>query len=359
MPQVSHAHADCISLNISNMKSGLNRLVVIVATLVLFASIPEVASAVNNKSSFCKSMLSDVKRIDANGLKLFSKYSKKFALARESGNLEDNLNQTRSLLDLYENDRTLFLRALESKKCFTSTELLNLEYVLANTNANANTTKSWLDAFTGIPGKNFYSNYMELPKYLATPFSWNYCEKKGTKFKSMECKLYEGKLRWIDRSYSGNLDGEISWPTGFIDGKVNLIEAKKRIEEYYDENSVAASTNGKASVDFFKRTSYPGLFDYESEPKLTACRDFETLQDKAGPVKIKYVVNVDGIKPDPDWMLTDDSRGERIVSQKFKGQIFSVPVRIEISKGDWSDPGSFAFRHVAIIDGTVYRFSSC
>jgi hypothetical protein len=319
----------------------------------------EQVNALNTRTSFCKSMLLDVKKIDIAGLKIFNQYSKEHTLARKTGLVEDNLNQTISLLELYENDRSLFLRALESKKCFTPTEIFNLEGTLANAEADAISVKSWIEVLTGIPGRRFYSGYSELPKYLSTPIAWNFCEKKGAKYKTLTCKTNAGKLRWIDISYSPNQPSTPSWPTDFIDGQVNLIEARKRIVEYFEENSIAASTNGAVSVEFMKRTSYPGLFNFEAEPKITACKDFAALQDRAGVVKIKYVVNLDGIKPDPDWVISDGSRGELIVNQKFTGQIFTVPVRIEISQGEFSDQGTFAFRRVAIINGAVYRFSGC
>lgn len=304
-------------------------------------------------------MLQDIKNLDATGLKIFTQYSKDYSLARKTGLTADNLIQTRSLLELYENDRTLFLRALESKKCFSATEILNLEGSLANAEADAISVKSWIEVMTGIPGQKFYSSYLELPKYLAKPTAWNFCEKKGAKSKSLTCKTYQGKLRWVDAAYSPNQQSTPSWPTDFIDGQVNMIEAKKRILKYFEENSVVASTSGAVSVDFMKRSSYPGLFDFDAEPKITACRDFAALQDKAGSFKIKYVVSGENIKPDPDWVITDSSRGELIVNQKFKGQVFSLPVRIEISQGDWSDPGTFSYRHVALINGVVYRFSAC
>jgi hypothetical protein len=341
------------------MKSLVVRVLVAAIAVNLFLSFPQAAHAMNTKTSFCKSMLQDIKTIDATGVKIFNQYTKDYSVARKSGTIDENLTQTRSLLELYENDRTLFLRALESKKCFTATEILNLEGSLANAEADAISVKSWLDVLIGIPGKKFYSSYLELPKYLAKPIAWNFCEKKGVKYKTLTCKTHEGKLRWVDSSYTPSETSTPGWPTDFIEGKVNLIEAKKRIRKYFEENSVVAGTNGAASVDFMKRTSYPGLFNFEAEPKLTACKDFAALQDKAGSFKIKYVLSEDNIKPDPDWVISDGSQGSLIVNQKFQGQVFSVPVRIEISQGDWSDPGTFAYRHVALIDGIVYRFSAC
>jgi hypothetical protein len=163
----------------------------------------------------------------------------------------------------------------------------------------------------------------------------------------------------VDSVKSTSQSESPGWPTDFIDGQVNMIEAKKRIVQYFEENSAAAGANGATSVEFMKRTAYPGLFNFESEPKLTACKDFSALQDKAGSFKIKYVVAQENIKPDPNWVISDGSHGELIVNQVFKGQVFSVPVRVEISQGDWSDPGSFAYRHVALINGNVYRFSAC
>ena len=341
------------------MKSKSSLLITAIFLAIYAISTIQPANALNTKTSFCKSMLLDVKNLDSSGLKIFNQYSKEYALARKSGLTEDNLNQTRSLLELYENDRSLFLRALDSKKCFTPTEILNLEGSLANAEADAISVKSWIEVLTGIPGKKFYSSYLELPKYLSKPIAWNFCEKKGAKYKTLTCKTNAGKLRWVDVSYSPNEPSTPSWPTDFIDGQVNMIEAKKRILKYFEENSVVASTSGAVSVDFMKRSSYPGLFDFDAEPKLTACRDFAVLQDKAGSFKIKYVVSEENIKPDPDWVITDSSKGELIVNQKFKGQVFSLPVRIEISQGDWSDPGKFSYRHVALINGVVYRFSGC
>jgi hypothetical protein len=341
------------------MKSGLIRLMVVGLIAVFLTSFSETSRALNTKTSFCKSMLNEIKMIDDNGLKLFDQYSRDYALARKTNLIEDNLVQTRSLLDLYENDRTLFLRALESRKCFTATELLNLEEALANATADAISVKSWIEVLTGIPGRKFYSSYVKLPKYLSKATPWHHCAKKGTKYKTLTCKMHEGKLRWIDASYSTNTISTPSWPTDFIDDQVNLIEAKKRILKYFEDNSVVASSSGIPSVEFMKRTSYPGLFDFEVDPKLTACKEFASLQDNAGPIKVKYVVSEENIKPNPNWVISDGSRGELIVNRKFRGQVFTVPVRIEISKGDWSEPGTFANRHVAILDGVVYRFSAC
>lgn len=341
------------------MKSLVIRALLSAITVSLFFSSPQSANALNSKTSFCKSMLIDIKNLDSTGKALFNQYAKDYESARKLGTTESNLLQTRSLLELYENDRSIFLRALEAKKCLTKTEIANLEESLANSQADALTVKSWIDVMTGIPGKKYYSGYLDLPKYLTTPQNWKLCEKKGSKYKTMVCKTYEGKLRWVNTIKSVETSTTPSWPTNFIDGQVNLIEAKSRITKYFEDNSIVAGTNGAASVDFMKRTAYPGLFNFDAEPKLTACRDFAALQDKAGALRIKYVVNLDEVKPDPDWVISDGSRGELIVNQKFNGQIFSIPVRIEISQGDWSDPGKFSFRHVAIIDGVVYRFSAC
>lgn len=336
----------------------LNLIAIITIGLVLLASSTE-AQALNSKTTFCKSMLLDVKKIDAEGLQLWSDYSSQYNIARKSGTTEDNLNQTRTLLYLYENDRSLFLRALESRKCFTTTEIANLEMSLSNVSADAISVKSWIDVGTGIPGKKFYTSYLDLPKYLAKPMGWNFCEKKGAKYKTLTCKTYQGKLRWVEAGFDPNNLGEPTWPTDFIDGKVNLIEARKRIVKYYEDNSTAFNTNSTAAVEFMRRTSYPGLFNFDTDPKLTACRDFAALQDKAGAFKVKFTALQENIKPDPDWVLSDGTHGELLVNQKFAGQVFIVPVRAEISQGDWSDPGTYNNRHVAIIDGVVYRFSAC
>ena len=339
-------------------KRRLTTISSIFVIITILSSSAEV-QALNSKTSFCKSMLIDVKKIDSVGMKLWSNYSRDYGVARKSELTEDNLIQTRTLLELYENDRTLFLRALESRKCFTSTEINNLKMFLNNTTADAVSVKSWIDVGLGIPGKKFYSSYIELPKYLSQPMSWNYCEKKGAKYKTLTCKTYEGKLRWVEAGFNPKNVGEPTWPTDYIDGKVNLIEAKKRIAKYYEDNSTAFNTNSSAALDFMRRTSYPGLFNFDIDPKLTACKDFAALQDKASAFKVKFVTLKENIKPDQDWVIPDGTHGELIVNQKFKGQVFVVPLRAEISQGDWSDPGTFGNRHVAIIDGDVYRFSAC
>ena len=70
-------------------------------------------------------------------------------------------------------------------------------------------------------------------------------------------------------------------------------------------------------------------------------------------------MSVENIEPDPDWIITSDINGELIVNQKFKGQVFLVPVKLSVSQGDNTEIGPIRFRHVAIIDGVVYRFSAC
>ena len=58
---------------------------------------------------------------------------------------------------------------------------------------------------------------------------------------------------------------------------------------------------------------------FEVDPKLNASREFASLQDKAGPIKVIYVVPEENIKPNPNWVISDGSHGELIVKQKFRG----------------------------------------
>ena len=317
------------------------------------------ASALQSKTSFCKSMLNDIKRIDSDGESLFAKYSELYMIARETGKLEDNLIQTRALLHLFENDRSIFFRALESRKCFTKIELSNLEEVLYNAETDALTVKSWIDAQIGIPGQNFYQKYVRFQKYITTPAAWALCGKKQEKYRNLVCKLYKGKLRWVDTQSSTKTNTEPTWPTGFINGQVNLDEAKKRISDYFEEDSKATSLSPEDMMKFVQKTSYPGLFDFKSEPKLTKCKERLELGQQAGKILAKYIVSVENIEPDPDWIITSGINGELIVNQKFKGQVFLVPVKLSVSQGDNTEIGPIRFRHVAIIDGVVYRFSAC
>ncbi len=330
-----------------------------IVLVVIIFSIQHNAVALDKKSSVCKSLLIDINRLDSLGKKIHSKYSKEYLVARKSNSQIENVIQTRSLLELYENDRSLFLRALENRKCFTKTELLNLEESLRNIDSDSAVVKSWLDAKIGIPGRNFYQSYLELPKFLATPQEWQHCEKRSKKYKDLICNLYNGKLRWISSKISVDSAQEVTWPTGFIEGQVNLIEAKIRIVNYFDENSRVFSSSGEEAVDFMKKTSYPGLFDFDSEPMISQCREFKDLQDRARPILVKYSVSVEGVKPDPNFVIADGSRGQQILNTELGGQVFSVPVRLEVSKGDYSEPGSVFIRRISIINGDVYRMSAC
>lgn len=304
-------------------------------------------------------MLNDIEKMDLIGQSLFIHYSKQYIIARETGRLDDNLSQTRALLYLFENDRSIFLRALESKRCFKKIELLNLEEVLYNAETDALTTKSWIDVQIGIPGKNFYQKYVKFQKYITTPAAGALCEKKLIRYKDLVCKLSKGKLRWIDNQSSTKTNVAPYWPTGFINGQVNLTEAKKRISDYFEEDSKATSSSPEDMIKFVQRTSYPGLFNFESEPKLSKCKERLALGQQAGKILAKYTVSVDNIKPDPDWTITTDINGELIVNQKFKGQVFLVPVKLTVSQGDYTEIGPIKFRHLAILDGIVYRFSAC
>lgn len=327
--------------------------------IVLIFSIQQSAVALDKNTSVCKSLLIDISRLDSLGKRIHNKYSKEYLLARKSNSQTENVIQTRTLLELYENDRSLFLRALENRKCFTKTELLNLEESLRNIDSYSTVVKSWLDAKIGLPGRNFYQSYLELPKFLATPQEWQHCERRSKKYKDLICNLYNGKLRWVSSKIPVDSAQEVTWPTGFIEGQVNLIEAKIRIVNYFDENSRVFSSSGEEAVDFMKKTSYPGLFDFNSEPMITQCTEYKNLQDRARPILVKYFVSVEEVKPDPDFVIVDGSRGQQILNTKLGGQVFSVPVRLEISKGDYSEPGSVFIRRISIINGDVYRISAC
>lgn len=339
--------------------SLLFKLIRTVLIISLILGLQSPTSALEKKSSLCRSLLVDIKQLDSSGRKLFSQYSKLYAVARETNTQNANIDQTRALLELLENNRSSFLRALESQKCFGKTELLNLRETLENINSDTGTVKSWLDAQIGIPGRNFYLEYVDLPKYITTPQAFHFCASKGAKFRELVCKIYNGKLRWISSKFPPESNREITWPTGFIEGQVNLIEAKNRIIKYFDENSKVFSASGEEAVEFMKRTSYPGLFDFNSDQMLNKCREYRDLQENARPIRVKYYVSTEDIKPNPDFIIVDGSQGQKILNTKFSGQVFLVPVRLEFNKGDVSDPGIAQIRRLAIIDGDVYRFSAC
>jgi len=336
-----------------------SRIIIAISLLFLLISIEPSAIALERRSSLCRSMLNDIKQLDSSGRNLFQQYSKSYSAARDSGSQVANIVQTRALLELLENDRSTFLRALESPKCFNKTELLNLKETLKNTSDDARTVKSWLDVQLGIPGRNFYQRYIEFSKYITTPSAFSYCPKAGQKYKDLICRMTNGELRWQNREFSINSSRDVTWPTGFIDNQVNLIEAISRIVKYFEENSRVFSSSGIEAVEFMKSTSYPNLFDFNSDQMIKKCNDYIVLQDAARPIRVKFNVSVEGIKPDPDFVIVDGAQGQRILNTKFSGQVFSVPVRLEVNKDEISDPGTVLIRRVAIINGLVHRFSVC
>jgi hypothetical protein len=316
------------------------------------------ANALNTTSSTCKKMLANIAKLDERQRIAFSSYSQKYRKARETNNTEDNLLQTRALLELFENDRSIYLLALENKKCFSRTEVKNTEVALKNTTDDAETVRSWIFVKTGIPGKNFYNKYVPFAKSITTPMALSVCPKLGQKFKTLTCKNQNGKLLWID-SANPSGDYESYWPTDFIDGYVNWRGAANRIYEFLEKLSIASSTDGSTSVQFQKASSYPGLFDFNAEPKLSACQKFIDLQNNAGKIDVKYTADFSSLIPDPDWKVENSPNGELLVNQKLSGQIFSVLLKVDISQGTFVSKGEYSTKRFGLINGAVYRFSAC
>jgi hypothetical protein len=316
------------------------------------------SNALNTTNSICKKMLKNISKLDEKQKSAFSSYSQKYKIARESKSIEDNMSQTRALLELFENDRTIFLLALENKKCFSKTEIENLEIALKNTTDDAETVRNWIYVKIGIPGKNFYSSYIPFAKDITTPRVLSSCPKLGQKFKTLTCKKKNGELIWID---SANPIGKYEswWPTDFIDGYVNWREAADRLYEFLEQLSLASSTDGPTSVQFQKDRAYPGLFDFNSEPKLSACQKFIDLQNNAGKLDVKYTADFSSLISDPEWKIESSPNGELLTNQKFKGQIFSVLLKVDITQGAFVNNGTYSIKHIAIINGEVYRFSAC
>jgi len=337
----------------------MRKAIIIVILSLLSSSLSTANSnALNTTNTTCKKMLTTIAKMDIKQKSALSSYSQKYKAARESKNIEDNMSQTRALLELFENDRTIFLLALENKKCFSKTEIENLEIALKNTTDDAETVRNWLYVKIGIPGKNFYSSYIPFAKDITTPRVLSPCPKLGQKFKTLTCKKKNGKLIWID---SANPSGEYAsyWPTDFIDGFVNWRGAADRVYKFFDQLSVAVSTDGPTSVQFQKDHVYPGLFDFNSEPKLSSCQKFSEAQSNVGKIEIKYTADISSLIPDPDWQIVSAPNGELLINQKFTGQIFSVLLKVDISQGTFVSNGTYSIKHIAIINGEVYRFSAC
>ena len=332
-------------------------LISILSLLINFYNVSN-SSALNTKSPACKKMLISIAKLDEGQKLNLSSYSQKYKKARESQTVEDNLSQTRALLELFESDRTIYLLALENKKCFSTTELKNIEVALKNTTDDAETVRNWIYVKTGIPGKNFYDKYVPFAKSITTPVALSLCPKLGKKFQTLTCVNRKGKLLWIDSANpSGNY--ESYWPTDFIDGYVNWRGAANRIYEFLEKLSVASSTDGLTSVQFQKDRAYPGLFDFNSEPKLSACQKFIDLQNNAGKLEVKYTADFSSLIPDSEWRIEKSSNGELLVNQKLTGQIFSVLLKVDVSQGTFVSKGEYSTKRFALIKGEVYRFSAC
>jgi hypothetical protein len=303
-------------------------------------------------------MLTSIAKLDERQKIALSSYSQKYKKARESKSIEDNLSQTRALLELFENDRTIYLLALENRKCFSKTEIKNTEVALKNTTDDAETVRSWIHVKMGIPGKNFYKKYVPFAKSITTPMVLSICPKLGQKFQTLTCKNQKGKLLWID-SANPSGDYESYWPTDFIDGYVNWRGAANRIYEFLEQFSIASSTDGSTSVQFQKDRAYPGLFDFNSEPKLSTCQKFIDLQNNAGKLDVKYTADFSSLIPDLEWKIESSPNGELLANQKLSGQIFSVLLKVDVTQGTFVSKGDYSTKRFAIINGQVYRFSAC
>jgi hypothetical protein len=201
------------------------------------------AQALKIKSEKCKKMITEIDTWDKKRISELAEYSSKYKKARGTNLVEDNMDQTRALLELYENDRSISLRALEDKTCFSPTELKIINNILKNSTYDAETVKNWLDVLIGIPGKKYYGSYLNFIKDVTTPKPTYPCAKSGTKYKKLICKLKDGNLAWTDSVKPISSETVTSWPTDYIDGKVNWREAAKRITEFFKELSAASSTS--------------------------------------------------------------------------------------------------------------------
>ena len=331
---------------------------ILILALLINISNPFPSNALDIKKANCKRMLSSISKLDSRQAVALKTYTQKYIIARTTNSTEDNLAQTRALLELYENDRSIYLIALENKTCFTKTEIQNLNVALKNTSDDAETVRNWIYVKIGIPGKNFYDKYVPFAKNLTTPMVLSACSKLGQKYKSLTCKIKAGKLTWID-SAKPTGDYGTYWPTDFIDGLVNWREAASRVSKFFDELSIAASTDGPTSVKFQKDHVYPGLFDFTSEPKLSACQKFIDAQNNVGNLSVKYTVDISSLIPDPEWKIDSATNGELLVNQKFEGQVFSILLKVDITQGTFVSNGSYSIKHIAIKNGQVYRFSAC
>jgi len=320
------------------------------------------ATAFSTSSKYCKRAMQEASLLDLKTKTAWNLYQKSLTAAKKTKQLGDNLIQTSNLLKTLEADRTLFFFLLNTKTCISSSERKNIQFDLERYTERADIVRSWIEAEIGIPPYNFYKSFINWKSNLEMPRAFYFCEKKGVQKNGFECYnspdgLYWKSIKEIPSNTKENLTPEID---DFIDGKVSLYGAKVLAKKLYEEVTLSFSESPMKAFESIKKLAYPGLFNFNSEKMLVSCKLWTEGSLKPGSYSITYVPDLNQFRPDPGFTIKDDSGGHLILNQTFKGQVFVSPVTVEFREGGQlvADPIIRDLR-VAVLDGSMYRFSGC
>jgi hypothetical protein len=341
------------------------RLLLTISLIGQFSFNPSLISPVaafKASSKYCQGILQEANRLDANTKNRWTVYQKSLKLAKKTNMVEDNLKQTSNLLKTLESDRSLFIFLLNSKNCISSSERKNIQWDLQGYTERSQIVLSWIETEIGIPPFNYYNSFIDWKRNLEEPKSGYFCERKGLKKEGFECQQFPDGLFWksIKEASVKKQENSSMELSDFIDGKVSLYGAKTLAKKLYEEVTVNFSQSPMKAYESIKKLAYPGLYDFNSARTSESCKIWTEATLVPGSYSITFTPDLERMRPDPGFTIKDDSGGQLIINQTFKGQVFVSPVTIQFREGERlvGDPIVRDLR-VAVVDGIMYRFAGC
>ena len=337
-------------------------IISLISQLSFNPSLISPAAAFNTSSKYCKGILQEANRLDAKTKNRWLLYQKSLKLAKKTNKVEDNLKQTSNLLKTLESDRSLFIFLLNSKNCISSSERKNIQWDLQRYSERSQIVLSWIETEIGIPPFDYYSSFIDWKRNLEEPKSGYFCERKALKKEGFECQQFPDGLFWkstkeapVEKQENSSIE-----LNDFIDGKVSLYGAKVLAKKLYEEVTLNFSESPMKAYETIKKFAYPGLYDFDSARTSESCKIWTDATLVPGSYSITFTPNLERMRPDPGFTIKDDSGGQLILNQTFKGQVFVSPVTIEFREGERlvGDPIVRDLR-VAVLDGIMYRFAGC
>jgi hypothetical protein len=346
------------------LRTNSNRLIFALLTSQLLLNLNFIGpvTSFSTSSKHCKKAVQEANRLDTKTKKQWNLYQKSLTLAIKTELPSDNIAQTSNLLKTLESDRSLFLFLLNTNKCISSSERKNIQWDLERYTERTFIVRSWIEAEIGIPPYNFYKSFINWKLNLEKPSSGYFCEKKGIKKDGFECNEFPDGLFWkyIKEKPTKTEEKPSQEIDDFIDGKVSLYGARVLAKKLYEELTLNFSESPMRAYETIKKTAYPGLFDFNSEKTLVLCKLWTEGTLEPGSYSITFFPSLEQLKPDPGFTIKDDSGGVLLLNQKFKGQVFVLPVTVEFKeKGLLVADPIVRDRRVAVLDGIMYQFSGC